>query len=55
MLQYVEKRMKLFSRVAWPDMGGQGSYMDVVSIDKVEVLKNKFGPSKASSSQYGSR
>jgi hypothetical protein len=26
MLQYVEQRMKAFSGVAWPDMGGRGCY-----------------------------
>jgi hypothetical protein len=30
MLQYDEKRIKTFSGVAWPDMGGRGCY-DMVS------------------------
>jgi hypothetical protein len=26
MLQYVEQRMKVFSGVAWPGLGGRGCY-----------------------------
>jgi hypothetical protein len=33
----------------------QADGMDVVVIDKMEALKKKDGPSRAKSSQYGSR
>jgi hypothetical protein len=32
MLQYVEQRMKEFSGVAWPDLGGRGCYNMVLEL-----------------------
>jgi hypothetical protein len=39
MLQYVEQRMKVFSRVAWPDMGGRGCYNGFDPMDEVKWFK----------------
>jgi hypothetical protein len=46
MLQYVEQRMKAFSGVAWPDLGGRGCY-NMVSELQFSTL-SLDGPSKLS-------
>jgi hypothetical protein len=47
MLKYVEKRMKVFSRVAWPIMGGRGCYSlsyrsQVLGLSTSTIRKSKM-------------